>query len=262
MIEEVREISFLICDDEKEVADLLERYLREFIDLLKIQHYNIQVFHNGDEMDCAKVYADIAMVDVEVGSGISGINAGDHLRRQNPEVILIIVTGYPQYLDEAMGKNVFRYISKPVNKGRLFRALREAFKKYENQTRKIHFVTDSGGIIIPTQEILCIEAQKHNVILHTVNGDFKIRDTFRDCCCYLEGCGFMQTHRSYMVNLAHVASYDHSTVYLEATAYAQKVKNGEKVFVPYRMKCQAFMTYRKYYALFRKALIRFLEVNQ
>jgi len=53
--------------------------------------------------------------------GRNGISTGTLLKKMNPNVRVFIVTSYLDYLDHAMKFHVFRYLSKPIDKARLFR---------------------------------------------------------------------------------------------------------------------------------------------
>lgn len=47
--------------------------------------------------------------------GRSGIHVGAELMQKNVYVKIIIITSFPDYLDEAMDFHVYRYLSKPKN---------------------------------------------------------------------------------------------------------------------------------------------------
>lgn len=47
--------------------------------------------------------------------GRGGIYVGAELMQKNVYVKIIIITSFPDYLDEAMNFHVYRYLSKPKN---------------------------------------------------------------------------------------------------------------------------------------------------
>ena len=257
-------ISIVICDDDAEMILLLKTCIEEFFHTAKIEAYDIQTFQSAQEVLESDRYADIAFLDIETGSKTTGIQAGEHLRRHNPDVLLIMVTGYPQYIDEATEKNVFRYISKPFDKGRIERALRNAVKTVRETRKAALFTTAEGGRVICLKDIVYLEAQKqkHRVTLHTVRGDVEVKESFKQCMETLKGISFVQTHRSFMVNLRYVRSYDRMSVTLEVPAakhdFSEKTEDPLKRSVT----MTAYMSPRRFLSPFKDALIRYLEVNR
>ena len=69
--------------------------------------------------------------------GMNGIYVGNELKKANRNVIVFVVTSYSEYLDEAMRFHVFRYLSKPLDKQRFFRNLKDALAYYNSITLKI-----------------------------------------------------------------------------------------------------------------------------
>lgn len=74
-------------------------------------------------------------LDVEM-PGFDGIYVGNELKKQNDSVIIFIVTSYLEYLDAAMRFHVFRYLSKPIDKQRLFQNLDDALELYYSINQK------------------------------------------------------------------------------------------------------------------------------
>ena len=69
------------------------------------------------ELIYSGITPDIASLDVEM-PGRSGIHVGAELMQKNVYVKIIIITSFPDYLDEAMDFHVYRYLSKPKNQVR------------------------------------------------------------------------------------------------------------------------------------------------
>ena len=114
----------ILCDDDTEVLAQLQRYVTEFFKSLGGALPEFAVYSSGDELLKNETGADIAFLDVEM-PGLNGIHVGTRLKELSPKIKIFIVTSYPDYLDEAMRFNVFRYLSKPIDKNRLFRNLKD-----------------------------------------------------------------------------------------------------------------------------------------
>ncbi len=127
----------LICDDNEAIVRQLQGYIREFFGTLGGKLPELGVYDSGEALLARETRADMAFLDVEM-PGVSGIHIGAKLKERNPYIKIFIVTAYPDYLDEAMHFQVFRYLSKPIDKNRLFRNLKDAISQF--------------GICIPSRE--------------------------------------------------------------------------------------------------------------
>ena len=192
------------------------------------------LFHYEENKDY-----DVLLLDIEM-PGMNGIYVGNELKKANRNVIVFVVTSYSEYLDEAMRFHVFRYLSKPLDKQRFFRNLKDALAYYNSITLKIPVETKQAVYSFPASQIIAIEAQGRKVIVHTARQDF---DSIHNMNYWLEKLpqnSFFQTHRSFIVNFEHIVDFDHSTVHLS------------------NPQITAYLTRRKY-SSFRNAYLLYLE---
>ena len=174
--------------------------------------------------------------------GISGINAGAKLMQRNPLIKIFIVTSYPDYLDEAMRFHVFRYLSKPIDKHRLFRNLKDALYQHNMETTEYAITTYDGVFTRRAEEIVCVESSQRRVLIYTADEIFKSIETMEYWKNTLLLPCFYSPHRSYIVNMRYVYSLQKDTVIL-------KYKFFEK---------EAYVTKRKF-SEFRDAYLMYLE---
>ncbi len=130
----------ILCDDDEQILDQLQKYLREYHESAHLAQPEYAVYSNGEallapESRASALRADIAFLDVEM-PGRNGINIGALLREKNPKIKIFIVTSYLDYLDDAMKFHVFRYLSKPIDKARLFRNFKEALYQISMEAEK------------------------------------------------------------------------------------------------------------------------------
>ena len=144
--------------------------------------------------------------------------------------IIIIVTSFMEYLDEAMRFHVFRYLSKPIDKNRLFQNLSDAIHLYNSREIKVAVVTKEQVVTLATSEIICVEAQGRKVIVHTTKQDY---ESIHSMPYWIEALNlpcFFQSHRSFIVNFAHVNDFDNSLIHLynnQISAYLTRRKFSE-----------------------------------
>lgn len=218
----------LFCDDDPGILQLLSQYIEEFFTDLGGPQPETAAYTSGEVLLENEDKADIAFLDVEM-PGINGIQIGAKLKEQNARIKIFIVTSFPDYLDEAMRFQVFRYLSKPIDKKRLFKNLNDALYQYHIESKTYAISTVSGVHVCPAEEILCVEGRRRNVILHTTGGDLVSTEPFVYWQNTLTLPCFYLTHRSFLVNMRYVALIEKDRVLLkqnqqEFTAYLTRRK--------------------------------------
>ena len=93
--------------------------------------------------------------------------------------------------------------------------------------RRLHV---RGVTSVLTCDIVYVEAKGRKVIVHTVTADLDSTQTLQFWIEHLPQATFFQSHRSYIVNMAMVTSFDHELIYLcdgQFTAYLTRRKFTE-----------------------------------
>ena len=106
-------MNIFICDDDNLVCEQIKTLCESYYIEHKLKRPDIYIFHSGEDILASDIKPDIVYLDIQM-SGIDGIAVGNSLVKSYPAAIIIIITSFPEYLDEAMRFHVFRYISKPV----------------------------------------------------------------------------------------------------------------------------------------------------
>lgn len=232
-------MNIAICDDDILITTQLKRYLIEYFKRSKLKQPQISIYTNGETLLKEGRSFDIVFLDIEM-PGLSGIYVGRELKQANPKIIIIILTSYVEYLDEAMKFHVFRYLSKPLDKDRLFRNMKDAISMYSSAVKKIGIETKEGVHTIFTSDIIMIEAKGRRVTVYTTTMSYLSVHTIDYWNEQLDMHCFFRCHRSYIVNFEHITNFDHSLIYL---------CNGQY---------EAYLTRRKYTS-FKEAYLLYLE---
>ena len=229
----------LICDDDTELSQQLKEILITFFRKNSLKLPEIIMYNNGEKLLKDPESKDIVFLDIEM-PGMNGIYVGNELKQKNKNTIIFVITSYSQYLHEAMRFHVFRYLSKPLEKQRIFRNMKDALALYNSSIIKISIETKDGIFIVLSTDILFIEANNHKTIVHTVTDDYMCIHNINYWLDQLHMPCFFQSHRSFIVNLDHVSSFDHSLIYLCNNQY------------------RAYLTRRKY-TKFKDTFLLYLE---
>lgn len=232
-------MKFAICDDDELFCVQLEKYVKEFFSKKKLKCPDILTFHCGEDLLASEDSFDIAFLDVEM-SGISGIHTGRELKKRNRRILFMIITSYNDYLDEALQFHAFRYLSKPLEKARLFRNLESALYIYNTENEKIAIETKEETITVFTSDIIIVESVGRKVYVRTTKEDYLSIHKIQYWIEHLNPAQFFQPHKSFIINFKHVTRFDNQLIYLFSERYT------------------AYLTYRKYSA-FKSAYLMYLD---
>ena len=229
----------LICDDDDLMIKQIRKYCQFFFDKIQVKCPELVCFSDGETLLSDEGEKDILFLDIEM-PGMNGIYVGNELKMRNENIIIFIVTSYSEYLDEAMRFHVFRYLSKPLDKQRFFRNMKDAVDLYNSMTVKIPIETKQGVHTLPASSIVAVEAQGRKITVHTVKGDFESIHTIKYWENLLPKNHFFQTHRSFIINFEYVTDFDHTLVHMNDNQF------------------HAYLTKRKY-SSFKEAYLLYLE---
>lgn len=102
-----------VCDDDGAIREELLRLIHK-----KLPEAETYEYQSGEKMINAGVNFDICFLDIEM-KNVSGMDIAKHIRKQEEHgtqrSIIIFVTGYREYMEEAFDVNAFHYLIKPVD---------------------------------------------------------------------------------------------------------------------------------------------------
>jgi two-component system LytT family response regulator len=207
-------MKLLICDDSQITLDLVNLLVEVFEKKHNVE-FEKDIRTSGDFILTEKNHYDFAIVDVEM-PGISGIELSQKLKEVNPRICIIILTAFENYLDYAMKIQVFRYLSKPLDKNRFFRNLEEAVEEYYKTNKKLTLKSNDSFVVVNTNDILYLERKVGGTTVVTVNGEFEVKEKLDECKELINHPdAFVHSHNSIVVNLQNVVNFDKTIVTLQ-----------------------------------------------
>lgn len=184
---------------------------------------SIECFSSGEEFCQADVF-DIVFMDIEM-TGMDGFAAAEKCREKNKEAIIVFLTTHIELSRRGYLVNAFRYI----DKGNIGEELQEALESIANLCEKMQKLTfhmlRTGDFSIYVRDILYIETEKRNVVIHTMDEEFICNRGMDELEEELRDCWFFRCHKSYLVNLENIQAFDKRDVYF---------KNGKKAMISVR----------------------------
>lgn len=231
-------LSVAICDDEVLDRCNMAKEIREILEGTGIP-FIVQQFSSGRELLNAIENFDIVFLDIMM-CGINGMKTAQLLRDKAFDKILVFVSGSREYVFEAYDVEAFQYLVKPVDHLKLERVLQRAVKKLESDPQEFMMIhQDRRKKKLYLRDIYYFEIKGRVVSVHSVESCFDYYEQMGTLEEELKGKGFFRCHKSFLVNLKYVDSYNRQEILLDT---------GEKIAVAkrrYEAFCQEIMEYMK-----------------
>lgn len=196
----MEKINIAVCDDDAAFRKTLEleliTYSRE-----SGTDMTVRTFSNGLELLISEVKFDLIFLDYSMGI-LNGIEVAKKLRAKGVRSPIIYVTGCSEAVYDAFEVNAYRFITKPVEAGVLFKALDDFV--FQLKTNKlISFISEDSSVTIFSSEIMYVEKKFRGCIVHTEGRSYPTLQSFAE---FTEGLGdkFVTTHKKLCINSAFV----------------------------------------------------------
>ncbi|MCH5296707.1 MAG: response regulator transcription factor [Ruminococcus sp.] len=237
-------MKIIICDDDSNII----KQITNFLDAVTKQRnlfFDITSYTCGDDVKHNNEKFDIAFVDIEM-PGIGGLSVTKYLQEKNPNIIIFIVTSFQSYLDDAMALQVFRFLSKPLDKNRFIKNINMAIDIYQKSTQNIAVKTYDEFYNIFTRDIIYITIEKRKACVVTIDRKLQTLNNFDFWKKLLKEYDyFAQSHYSYIVNLKNVTNFSKTEVTLSARG-----KKFEHIPIS-----------RRYYSSFKDSFQKYIGVT-
>ena len=145
-------MNILVLDDEKEIADLVEVYLKN-------ENYNVYKFYNSkDAIKCIdEVPLDLAILDIML-QDIDGFKICKYIRDKGLKFPIIMLTAKIEDNDKIKGLTLGAddYITKPFNPLELVARVKAVLRRYKLYNKEIdNDILEIRGLVINKKEHIC-----------------------------------------------------------------------------------------------------------
>ena len=199
-------LSIMICEDLEEERMALARMVRRSCQSRGID-LELELSASGEELlDRFRSRRwDILFLDIYLG-GISGTEAARIIRGQDQSCALIFATTSREHGLLSYELRVTDYLLKPFAQEDVEGALDWILLDREEQYQTITIRSEWEEEEILLRDIQFIEVIRHTAVLHLTNGIKRTRKGLNELEAEIGDGSFLRCHRSYLVNLDHVAS--------------------------------------------------------
>ncbi|MBS1531668.1 MAG: response regulator transcription factor [Bacteroidetes bacterium] len=216
----MKKVRCLLVDDEPLATALMEKHIAQvdFMEVVAICPNVLKALEALKKMDVDLMFLDIRM------PAINGIDFLKMLR--NPPKV-IITTAYREYALDGYDLDIVDYLLKPITFDRLFKAIERYLRSYDPVVQQaaqmsaeaeyIFLKSGHRNIKIDMNDILYMESLKDYVKVHTTGGIVTTKYKISEMGNELSAKNFLRIHRSFIINLKHIAAFTASDVEIGKT---------------------------------------------
>lgn len=250
-------LNCLAIDDEPLALRQIEKYIEKipYLNLTAATTNALEAQQIATSQPIDLLFVDINMPD---------LNGMDLVRSLTARPMVIFTTAYSQYAVEGFRLDAIDYLLKPFDFADFSRAAAKAYALYELKHKSMEhpapvatpaaapmpveteavpsneeqeFISvkaDYKVSLLRTADILFIESEGEYVRIHLQDGS-KVTTLYRikNMETSLPAGQFMRVHRSYIVNLRHIRSYERGRIYLDNDTHIPIGENYKEAFQQY-----------------------------
>ena len=200
-----------ICDDEKffrgALKNELDKYAREYA-----LNFVYTEFSSGELLLASNTDFDLIFMDYQMKT-INGIDTVDKMRRRNDKTIVVFITSYPDVAIESMRVQPYRFLSKPIDREKIYEALDSFVEKYNSDAYVLVYDKENDKMKrLAEWDILYAEADNIYCKVVTFEKCYLYKNTLSDFESLLKSDFFYRSHRSYLINMNCVDNYSRSEI--------------------------------------------------
>lgn len=209
----------LIVEDEGLIADTLQRY---------IQRKDWEVVGIASSYEEATYFysmesPDLVLLDIQLEGKKTGIDVAQFILQQSHQAPFIFLTSQYDSRTINLVKETMPagYLAKPLRASNLYATIEISLHRPGSQdgdftSNMIQLFDGSKNHLVAIKDIITLEAHHVYGEVH-IEGRNRIvqRCSLRELLQRLPRTQFVQTHRSYAINVNHVNHWDHQNIYIK-----------------------------------------------
>lgn len=202
-------IQIAVCDDQPIHMRRLTQMIRDICAYRIPEKFDCQTYEGfysaQDIIDYLKKnIINILFLDIEL-EGMNGFELASILNKEFPDIIIIFVSAYENYVYSAFKYMPFRFLRKTHLKDELEPALVDAIDYLMSKNKIIELNTAEGRFNTRLSDIIYFESDRNYLVVHMVgNITYRFRNTIANISGQLKDDDFYKIHQSLVINLANI----------------------------------------------------------
>lgn len=218
-----------VCDDSREDLLYIEEILNDYFAVKAIHAAEYTLFNNAVDLlwaiERGQRY-DLMLLDILMPS-MTGMDAAREIRGFNQDVKIVFLTSSTEFAVESYTVNAFYYLLKPIQKMQLFALLDRVIDDMNNQENGSFLIKSNQGIIrVYLNKLEFAEIIGRTIFYHFTDGSVTQASgllTELESVLLPHSC-FIKPHRSYIVNMSHIASLNQREIRMRAGSVVPMAK--------------------------------------
>lgn len=198
-----------ICDDEKEMIDILTEYVRSVQQEMGM-NIHIDEYQDScklcDKLESQKVTYDLIILDIMMPKK-SGLDIGYVIRNilNDNQTQIAYVSSESKFAMELFDVQPINFLIKPVKYDDVKKVVELTARIVDTNRRIFTYVKGKGNYYKEVVgDIMYFESDGRKLIIHTVHGTEEFYGKINDVYNELKVYGFVIIHKSYLVNYIYV----------------------------------------------------------
>lgn len=217
-------ISIAVCDDEITECSRIAAAVKSILKDMQTPCL-VRQFYSGKELLAEAKEFDLVLLDI-IMEELDGMKTAELFRQKAPGKILVFISSSKAYVFDAYEVEAFWYLVKPVEPGKLRRVLERAIGKLGQKPDEFIMVSrQRQQEKLFLSDVLYFEIRGRMIYAHQQEGIIEFYQQIGILEQKLQGKGFFRCHKSYLVNLNYVRSYNRKEAILDT---------GEKIMISRR----------------------------
>lgn len=225
-----------ICDDD----EVIHKTIKSYCNIISVnsQYEFFDSFSAEELLDnySKNQHYDIIFLDIEMDI-ISGIEAAEKIKKISPNVIVVFISNYPQYVFDTFKVEPLHFLVKPISEEEFISVFQRAMHKYKCLNSSITLKWQNERYVINVDTIKYIEGYKRHITVFTKDCMYEAIGKIPDLLNELSPHGFIRTHQGFIVNMNYIKRFDPTDVVLF---------DGTKVMISVRKRAEALQQFDKY----------------
>ena len=197
-------MNILVCDDNEAYLNQIGSIVKEW---MKINNVDGETFFSSDIQAVIRVagFTDyqIAFLDVEMPE-MSGLELAKVLREKNPDIIIVMVSNYTNYVYDAFSLQVYSYIYKEDMDIKIPDVLDKAMVEVKDSSRMFTYKIQRETYMINVRRIKYFEVNKHHTEMYTENEMIEFVEAMKDVENRLDKNIFVRINRNNIINVRYI----------------------------------------------------------
>ena len=217
-------MNVFICDDDRKDIARLKALIDDY-DMKNHIGFTVSAFRSGMEMlEAIRKGKSVDIIFLDINMDImDGLTVAKKIRELREDVPIILVTTLMNYALDGYKVRASRFLIKDDLDKTFPECMDDICGEIRKRSNTVVFSCVEGEIRLKASDIILFETSGHKCLIQLHDRTYQIYEKLENLEKMLNGLGFLRTHKSFLVNMAHIRNIN---------SYILTLDNGREISVP------------------------------